>query len=74
MEATFKIENWPMSNPAAKQALGEIQTTHGVIPIPAYDMHGALIWPFHYWKYQENAVVFALLSGIGLLLESQQKF
>jgi hypothetical protein len=57
MEATFKIENWPMSNPAAKQALGEIQTTHRIILIPAYDMHGALIWPFHYWKYLENAVV-----------------
>jgi len=57
MEATFKIENWPTSNLAAKQALGEIQTTHRVIPIPAYDMHGALIWPFHYRKYLENAVV-----------------
>ena len=56
MEATFKIENWPTSNPAAKQALGEVQTTHHDILIPAYDMHGAL-WPFHYWKYLENAVV-----------------
>ena len=56
MEATFKIENWPRSNPAAKQALGEVQTTHRDILIPAYDMHGAL-WPFHYWKYLENAVV-----------------
>ena len=55
MEAMFKIENWPTSNPAAKQALGEIQITHLVISIPAYD--SALICSFHYWKYLENAVV-----------------
>jgi hypothetical protein len=52
----FSIENWPTSNTTASQALSELETTHRVIPIPAYDMHGALIWPSQYPKFLQNAV------------------
>ncbi|KAF8076842.1 hypothetical protein FPV67DRAFT_1445399 [Lyophyllum atratum] len=52
-----KIENWPAVYDAAKEALASMVDTHNVIPLPAYDMHGALLWPIHYRAYLEGALV-----------------
>ncbi|GLB44642.1 hypothetical protein LshimejAT787_1702690 [Lyophyllum shimeji] len=49
-----KIENWPAVHDAAKEALASMVDTHRVIPLPAYDMHGALLWPMHYRSYSKE--------------------
>ena len=55
----FHTNNWPAVHDAVKDALREIAASrsHRVVPIPAYDMHGKLIWPVHYRSYLEDAVV-----------------
>lgn len=53
----FLIENWPCYSEATQSAIKEIEKTHRVVPIPAYDMHGDLIDPRMYRSRLMGAVV-----------------
>jgi hypothetical protein len=53
----FTIAGWHAVHDAAKDTLLNMQTTHKVIPLPAYDMHGNLIRPEDYRKHLQGAIV-----------------
>ena len=57
LQNMFPIEKWPVFQEAAIEGLKGIVTTHRVVPIPAYDMHGHLIAPHQYRLRLEGAVV-----------------
>ncbi|PBL02738.1 hypothetical protein ARMGADRAFT_1159234 [Armillaria gallica] len=41
----WTIENWPATSDAAKEALKDMETTHGVDPLPLYDSEDTSVHP-----------------------------
>ncbi|KAK7015234.1 hypothetical protein R3P38DRAFT_3204421 [Favolaschia claudopus] len=58
----FVLQDWPVKNAAAKEALEGMENSHQVIPIRAYDVDGDLISPAHYMSKLSGAVVRATLT------------
>ena len=53
----YTIAGWHVQTDEAREALKEMQHTHHVHHLKAYDMHGKLLWPCHYHKYLQDALV-----------------
>ncbi|KAG6380344.1 hypothetical protein JVT61DRAFT_8455 [Boletus reticuloceps] len=53
----FAIENWPLTHEETRAELEELQATHRVVPIPAYNIQGNLIKPNAYQRSLQNALV-----------------
>ncbi|KAK6974454.1 hypothetical protein R3P38DRAFT_3335806 [Favolaschia claudopus] len=58
----FVLQDWPVKNAAAKEALEGMENSHQVIPIRAYDVDGDLIPPTNYMSKLSGAVVRATLT------------
>ncbi|OCH86571.1 hypothetical protein OBBRIDRAFT_806695 [Obba rivulosa] len=56
MPAMYRMDGWPVSSREARLALQDIRDTHRPRPLPAYDMHGALIPPTDYTKMLRGAL------------------
>ena len=53
----WTIHNWPCSTDAAQSALPEMVDTHRVVPVPAYEFDGGLMYPTHYKRMLAKALV-----------------
>ena len=53
----YTIQNWPCTNDAAQEALELLKDTHRVIPIPAYEVEGGLMYPQYYRRQLQGALV-----------------
>ncbi|KAJ7649918.1 hypothetical protein FB45DRAFT_886337, partial [Roridomyces roridus] len=58
----FPIEDWPVKSPAAKKALAEMEDTHVVVPLSAYDVEGDIIPPKEYMTMLPGAIVRATFT------------
>ena len=47
-DAEFTIADWPANSDTARRALQDMQSTHAVQPLPAFDVRGDLIPPADY--------------------------
>ncbi|KAF9040358.1 hypothetical protein BDZ89DRAFT_944764, partial [Hymenopellis radicata] len=54
--ATYTLENWPVSSPAARVALEEMKDTHVLNVPPFYDMHFRILSPSEYRRHLEGAL------------------
>jgi hypothetical protein len=59
---TIKLQDWPVKNDAARDALGEMEATHRVNAIAAYEVDGNLIPPEQYTSSLSGAVVRVKIS------------
>ena len=55
--ALFKIEEWPVITPSAKNALAAIVDSHFILTPPVYDHPGQLIRPRDYVRHFRGATV-----------------
>ena len=53
----YTIASWHMHLDEACEALTEMQHTHCVNYLKAYNIHGKLLWPCHYCKYLQEVLV-----------------
>ncbi|KAK7055632.1 hypothetical protein R3P38DRAFT_2760807 [Favolaschia claudopus] len=58
----FALRDWPVISPEAKEALEEMDNSHRVVPMRAYDVNGDLIAPANYMAKLQGAVVRATLT------------
>lgn len=56
-EFPWSIHNWPCSTDAAQSALPEMVDTYRVVPVPAYEFDGGLMYPTHYKTMLVKALV-----------------
>ena len=57
LDFPYSIKNWPCTNDASKAALEELESTHRLIPVPAYEYEGSLMYPQYYKHMLTGAVV-----------------
>lgn len=53
----YTIAGWHVQSDEVWKALKEMRHTHHVSHLEAYNMHGKLLWPCHYCKYLQGAIV-----------------
>jgi hypothetical protein len=51
------LTNWPSNSDVAERALQELQNSHRVVPLAAYDLGGQLIHPNQYRQKLQGALV-----------------
>jgi hypothetical protein len=62
VDDVFQLRHWPVKYPAAQEALHNMDSTHRVNPMAAYDIHGSLIPPTQYASVLTGAVVRASVT------------
>jgi hypothetical protein len=57
LDFPYSIKNWPCTNDASKAALEELESTHHLIPVPAYKYEGSLMYPQYYKQMLTSTVI-----------------